>query len=336
MTIDSFRFEWLRATSRLPGKALSLWRARWRPSLRIGCGCLLALVWVSAYGGDAIAVVYPDIGEPYRDIFARIIEGIEQRSRVPVRSFPIGPNVEVADLNAQLKRSGIKVVIALGRQGMKAATGLDRDIAVVVGCVLSVPEGESRNLSGINLTPDPALLFARLKNLSPGVKKVIVVYDPKYNEWLIKLAREAALAQGLELVAYEARDLATAVRLYETAFANIDRRTALWLPQDATTVEDGTILPLVLRASWSRGVTIFSSSFAHVKKGVLFALYPNNLEMGRTLAAAAMGLLDGAPFKAGVVPLRAVQVAVNLRTASHIGLDIGDQQLAFDSVFPEP
>ena len=286
----------------------------------------------------SIAVIFPELGEPYRGIFAKIIEGIEERAKMKVRRYPIGANPEAADLNLQFKRDGVKVAIALGRQGLKAASGLSRDIAVVVGGVLVPPEAENRNLSGISLTPDPALLFVRLKNLMPGIRRVIVVYDPQQNDWLIKLAREAAKAHGLEMVEYQARDLGLAARLYETAFAAADgRRDAVWLPQDATTVEESTILPLVLRESWNRGVPIFSSNFLHVKKGALFALYPNNRELGRTLANSALGALAGEARKQGVAPLREVQVAVNLRTASHFGLNIGfEQQRTFDFVFPEP
>ena len=108
-------------------------------------------------------------------------------------------------------------------------------------------------------------------------------------------------------------------------------------PRDVPRVDEGTILPLVLKESWSRSVPIFSSSFLHVKKGALFALYPNNVELGRNLANSAMGALTGEARKRGVAPLREVHIAVNLRTASHIGLNIGyQQQRGFDFVFPEP
>lgn len=244
----------------------------------------------------------------------------------------------MAELNRQLKRNGSRVVIALGRQGLKAASGLDRDIAVVVGGVLSVPEQVSHNLMGISLTPDPGLLFAHLKILLPGTRKVIVIYDPRHNEWLLTLARDAAKAQGLELVAQEARDLASAAHLYEAAFAAADsHHDAIWLPQDVTTVDEGTILPLVLKDAWNRSVPVFSSSMLHVKKGVLFALYPNNLDLGRHLAHTAQTVLAGGDRQHGMVPLRAVLTAVNLRTANHIGINLSyQQQHSFDFVFPEP
>lgn len=291
-----------------------------------------------AQTAGVLAVVYPDIGEPYRSVFAKIIEGIEDGARLAVRTYPIGPNQDPAELNGLLRKNGTKVVIALGRQGLRATSAVDSSIPVVIGGVLAIPEVENRSLIGISLTPDPALLFSRLKNLLPGVKRVIVVYNPQHNEWLIRIAREAARAQGLELVAYEARDLAAAARAYETAFTSSDaRRDAVWLPQDATTVDENTILPLVLKESWNRNVPVFSSSFLHVKKGALFALYPNNLELGRTLANSALAVLSGEARRRGVLPLREVQTAVNLRTASHIGLTIGyQQQRSFDFIFPEP
>src|SRR5204862_5215720 len=100
---------------------------------------------------------------------------------------------------------------------------------------------------------------------------------------------------------------------------------------------EATILPIVLRESWNRGVPIFSSSVLHVKKGALFALYPNNVGLGRDLATLARALSNGEPVPRGIMPLRAVRTALNTRTASHMGLAIASvQQLAFDALYPEP
>lgn len=311
--------------------------------LRRGISFLLALACALAHAAQvndssAIAVIYPDLGEPFRSVFNKIIEGVEDQAKMRVNTHPLGPNSNAAELNGQLKRNGTRVVIALGRQGVTIASGLDRDIAVVVGGVLSVPEAENRNLTGISLTPDPVLLFAFLKKLLPSVRRVTVIYNPQNNGWLLKLAQAAARAQGLELVAHEAPDLASAARLYGAAFAAADSRLdAIWLPHDTTTVDEATILPLVLRESWNRGVPIFSSSFLHVRKGALFALYPNNLELGRDLAVSALSALAGEPRKRGISPLREVYTAVNLRTANHIGLTIDyQQQRSFNTIFPEP
>lgn len=286
--------------------------------------------------GGTIAVLYPNVEEPFRSAFVSMIQGIEERTKLHVRSYPVDPRVDTSELNATLKRNGTRVVIALGRQGLNATTGLDKEITVLAGGVLLLSEAD--NVAGISMTPDPALLFARLRALLPELKRVIVVYNPQKTEWLIKLAREAARAQGLELSTHVAGDLARAAQLYPQLIAAADNRhDAVWLPHDTTTVEEGTILPLVLRESWNSGVPLFSSNALHVKKGALFGMVPNNVELGRTLASSALGVIAGDNKRRSLTPLRELQTAINVRTASHIGLNLGErQQRSFDFVYPQP
>jgi putative tryptophan/tyrosine transport system substrate-binding protein len=292
-------------------------------------------VWSA--GEDAIAVIYPDIGEPYRDIFEEIIKGIEDKVGTHVAIYPVSSDTDIAELKARLLHQKTRVMIALGRQGMKTATALNNGVGVVVGGVLTVPENEARGQPMITLSPDPDLLFARMKTLRPSVKRVFVVYDPGFNGWLIKLAKDAAGAQGLELVVYKAQDLRSAVRFYQEIFSVADgRNDALWLPQDPTTVEDSSILPLVLQESWNQGIAVFSSNFSHVRRGVLFSLYPDNEALGKSLAGLAEGILnsDGESKSRGMMALRDVQGAVNLRTAKHLG--INPMRLkSFDVTLPE-
>ncbi len=289
-------------------------------------------------GKGTIAVLYPNVSEPVRSAFISMIQGIEERTRVRVRSYPVEARTAQAELNAQLKRANTRVVIALGRQGLNMAAGLDKDILVLVGGALLLSDAEIVNVNGISLTPDPALLFSRLRTLLPDVKRVLVVYDPKKTEWLLRLAREAARSQGLELVAHEARDLGHAAAFYSSLLKAADgKRDALWLPHDTTTVEESTLLPLILKESWNHGVPIFSSNVLHAKKGALFAMSPNNVELGKSLASSALGLMAGEMRRKGVQPLRELHTALNLRTANHMGLNIGyQQQRTFDFIFSEP
>lgn len=283
-----------------------------------------------------MAVLFPDLADPYRKIFAEIVGGIQEQAPQRVRAWPLAANQNLPELALALRRNSTRVVVALGRQGLKAAAAVEAPLGVVAGGVSAVPDGERQ--FGICLTPDPALLFAQLKNLLPSARRVIVVYNPEYNEWLLRLAREAARGLGLELAAHEARSLAAAARLYQAAIGAADgKRDALWLASDATTVEDTTIMPLVLRESWNRNVPIFSSSFSHISKGVLFSLYPNNAELGRALGGLATALLAGEPAVRGVTPLREVYAALNLRSASHFGITLDARlQHAFHYLYPQP
>lgn len=286
----------------------------------------------------AVAVVYPDLAEPFKSIFEQIVKGITERMRgESVFVYPLDNNTTADDLNKKLKANRVRLVIALGRQGIKMVAGFSKEYSIVIGGVIAVPEAEQNAYSaGISLMPDPALLFTHLKKLVPSVKRIFVVYDAQNNEWLIQLARDAARAQGIELVAQNATDLSAAVRIYQDIFNNADgRRDALWLPQDSLTTDENTILPLVLKESWNKNIPLISSNFLHVKKGALLALYPNNVDLGRSLGVQALSLMNGEPRNKTFFPLRDVYTAINIRTANHIGLDLDYQrQRGFDFVFP--
>ncbi|MYN45839.1 hypothetical protein GTP23_12355 [Pseudoduganella sp. FT93W] len=283
--------------------------------------------------GQTLAVLHPELNGPYRNVVSEILQGVEEQTRSRPRAIVVGQLADGSELRASLKNS--KAVIALGRQGMKVAATLEAGTPVVIGGVNPGAEGEQ--LNGISMMPDPALLFGLLRNVLPAVRRVMVVYHPQTSEAQIRLARDAARAQGLDFSALEATDLASAARAYEALLSTADgRRDALWLPQDATTVEETTILPMILKESWSRNLPVFSSSVLHVKKGVLFGMYPNNVQLGHDLAQLATALQNGETIRRGLTPLRALSSALNTRTASHLGLHLSTaQQRQFDAIFPE-
>jgi putative ABC transport system substrate-binding protein len=283
-----------------------------------------------------IAVIYPDLAEPYRSVFEQIIAGIEDKAKARVANYAVGSKVDIEELKKTLGKQEVKVVIALGRQAMQIASTLDSNIGVVVGGVITSPSSEMRDIPVNSLSPDPALLFSHLKVLMPGVRRVFAVFDSRQNGWLMRQAKDAARAQGLELLVYEAQDLRGAMRAYQEIFAAAESgRDALWLPQDSTTVEEGSVLPLVLHESWERNIAVFSSSSGYVRRGVLFSLYPDNAGMGRHLAETALEFLSSGDYSEhGMILLRDVLMAVNLRTANHLGLDVSRQQ-GFGMVFPE-
>jgi putative ABC transport system substrate-binding protein len=50
-----------------------------------------------------------------------------------------------------------------------------------------------------------------------------------------------------------------------------------------------------------------------------------------------MGMLNGGSRRGSLAPSRTLQTAINVRTASHMGLQLGhQQQRSFDFVFPQP
>ncbi len=303
--------------------------------------CLVCLLYFTFLGDSSsqprpqsnIAVLFPDIGDPYRSVFLKIIDGIEDKTKSRVLSLPVSNNADSTEIATQLKRNEIKTVIALGRNGVKASANIERDIKLVAGGVISLAPADAQNAIINSLAPDPAMLFARLKLLLPQIKRIHVVYESQQNGWLIRSAQNAAKTHGLEIVAYEAGDIKAAMLHYQQILSKANAKTdALWLPQDSKTVQDTVVLPVVLRSAWDSSLAVFSSNVSHVSQGVLFALYPDNFEYGRKLGQSAMQS-GTAP---GIAPLKEVMVAINLSTASHLHINLNYGQLQeYQMTFPE-
>jgi putative tryptophan/tyrosine transport system substrate-binding protein len=121
--------------------------------------------------------------------------------------------------------------------------------------------------------------------------------------------------------------------IYQQIVTNTDTKTeALWLPQDSTTVQDSVVLPLVLRSAWSNNLTVFSSTLGHVRQGALFSLFPDLLEYGRRLGQMALQT----NMLPGVYPVKELQAAINVSTASHLRLNLSNTQLQeYQMNFPE-
>ncbi len=301
-------------------------------------GGVVALTFGRAVAEPAhvLAVVYPELADPFRQVFASILDGIEDRQGGPVARFVVPGNASPAQIADDIRKRDPQVLIGLGRSGMRVASAMAGEMAVLVGCVVSVQEAEARAFPVHTLAPDPALMLGRLRRLRPGVRRVHLVYDPQVNTWLVRLAREAARVEGIELLAQEASDTVEALRTYTQVMSGADAaRDALWLPQDPTTVDENAVLSLVLREGWNRNIAVFSSHLAHVKRGALFALYPDIRELGRSLAYAAQRLTGSSRVvTAGVQPLRQALAAINVRTAAHLGVDVAAVQPSFDLVYP--
>jgi len=94
-------------------------------------------------------------------------------------------------------------------------------------------------------------------------------------------------------------------------------------------------LSFVLEQSWEKDVVVFSSNPAHVNKGVLFAMYPDNMKLGESLGAFALEELNGGKMLRKMIPVEDLKSAFNKRTAEHLGIRFTKDELRnYDAVFP--
>lgn len=286
--------------------------------------------------GETIAVFYPKTAAPYQQLFEEVVEGMSQGlalqgSNSRLETHLLDEHFDAKGIEAALLNAGVNKVVALGDMGYQLAKSLADGFHVVSGALPISPNG----VSAISLLSDPEVTFEYLELLAPEVKTVHVAYSAP-NSWLIELAKLAAGKQGLKLEAQQVETTGEAVSYYNQLFAsNVGKQDAIWVMLDRVASNDKVTLPIILEKAWLRDIVVFSSKPSHVKRGVLFSTYPDNIGLGRQLVMMLDKLAapsDERQFEA----LKSLQLAVNLRTAAHLGYNYStEDRKRFKLIFPE-
>lgn len=302
------------------------------------CGACVMISTIASAANGTVAIVYPEIREPFRSVFLNIAQGVNERlNKEAITRTYLDDGTDMEELRSWIDHNDIHTVIALGSRGRVLSDKLSGLTSVVLGAVHMSPELDAGRYQGIALSPEPALLLERLKQLAPEVTKVNLVYHRERDKWMIERARAPAARLGIEINAVPVDRLQEAASAYRAVLgAQSSRTEALWLSQDSAVLDEQAVLPLILREAWDRQLIVFSSNPAHVRRGVLFALYPDNVRMGHSLGALAETTAQRAnsPDAERMALLTDVSMAFNIRTAGHLGIRynrkfLEDVQLVF-------
>jgi putative tryptophan/tyrosine transport system substrate-binding protein len=307
------------------------------PFRRVVVQCLFALLLLGAGHSRAeepaeLAVIYPASTGPYQDVFDGLLRGIHRNLGIyGLSTYVIPAGGTDVDLKRWLEKAAPTSLITLGRQAYDEVRRLGYGDKTIAGA-LDLSPSRDPNAHGVSLAVDPSQFFAILKKLKPGITRVLVVYDPAKNQWVIDKARAISPQYGLELVSFSATDIATAAQHYrallQTTRPDLD---ALWIPLDSALIDEEHILPVITEQSWYRRLVVFSNSVLHTKYGALFAIYPDPDTLGAHLVDKALHPGNNSP---PIELLQDVHRALNLRFARHLDIDIRRVSDDFDTFFP--
>ena len=183
------------------------------------------------------------------------------------------------------------------------------------------------------LNIEPEKLFEKLRELKPGIKRIIYVYDST-NAWYIQDAKVVASNMGITLVLKPVTSIRDAALEYRNILdSKLKTTDAIWLPLDNTFAGDA-VLPEILNAAWQDKFILFSSNPYYVKRGGLFALYPDYFKLGKQIAKVMTPVINN---KNKFMRMSAIHAksAVNIRMARHLSLKLNRRKLnEFDVVYP--
>ncbi len=274
-----------------------------------------------ARGSDVVIVKSKDLAA-----YEKAIQGFKETFKGSVVTLTMqGRLADPANLAAAVREAEPRAVLAVGLSAAKALRAEITDLPVVF-CLASTPslnKLRSGNVTGVDIEPPVRDQFRALQEVAPKVRKLGVVYDPKYSARLVEDARRAAGELGLQLVVREVKERREVGEALRQILSQVD---SLWLLRDVTVVTREFLdQALIIQAEKKIPVLAYSDQF--VRKGAVVAFAASYQSQGRKSAQIITAILEGA--KAGEMPLQTPEGAliVNRGAAERAGITVPDSVL---------
>ena len=300
-----------------PGNCEFFQKGVWRQGI-----ALLALFWVGGCSmlgisdpashdrANNLAILLSDESPAFR----RVAQEMASQAGKPIENFRLDGSVasQVETLR-RLQRSTHSTVVAIGLPAARAARRLtDKQ---VVFCQVSSHEEESLMspfVKGVSAIPPVREQFRAWRALNPKLRTVGVITGPQQSALLTE-ARQAAHANGLELIAVEVKsDRET---LY--AFKRLSRRVqGLWLVPDNRVLSNAVLHDLMAHAV-KEGKQVLAFSHELLALGALLSVESSPADIaGRVLARTR----ETSAKSVAVLPLTRGETRVNATMLRRFGL----------------
>jgi len=290
-------------------------------------GALLGVLLLAAPAAAAtrVAIVVSSGSGPFVEAARAIRAALERQVQPEVLLFDLqGRRDETAGLRELLAGAEPSLIITVGSLATAAALAEPGQTPVVFSMVLYPQESgflpaKTRPVTGVALDVPPGEQFATIRRLLPRARRLGVVHSTTETSRVVAAARAAAPAQGFDLVAETVEEPGQVPAATERLLESVD---AMWMVADSKVMTPETTSALLL-AAMRRRVPVFGLSAVHVQAGALAALSCDYADVGTQTGELALRVLGGANA-ASVPPAtpRKLALALNLRTAEHMGLEI--------------
>lgn len=278
----------------------------------------------AAAEAPTVAVLRSSSVSQFEEASVAIIQTLERKG-VRTATFDLEGRAENGpEVMKEVRKARPDLLVAVGSLATVEALEDPSPIPTVFSMVLYPQQSGfldkgSRPVTGSSLDLPASTALRYVRRLLPGVRRVGVLYHPEETGFLVEEARRAAEELGLTLVAEEVDSPATAVSALNRILEQVD---VVWSLADRHVFTPQTTPALIL-ASVRRRIPFVGLSPAHVRAGAVMALSCDYADVGRQAAEIALRALGGADLShIPVSSPRSVAVALNRRTAQHIGLEI--------------
>jgi len=297
---------------------------------RAFCVLLLAALIAGSSTSRAVtpivAVIKSGAPAPFERATRAITAALRQSTLQPeILTFDLeGDEANGSAVLARVRRARPNVIITVGSLATASALAEPAPEPVVFSMVLYpeqsgfVGSGRER-VTGASLDIPADVQFAYVRRVLPAARRVGVLFHPAETGAAVDAARGAASKHGFTLVVKPVAEHDDVVAALRSLMEEVD---VVWGVADAH-VFTPQATPALILASLRRRVPMIGLSVAHVRAGALAAIYADYDDIGEQTAALALRILQGeSPARLPVTTPRRVGLALNLRTARHLGLTL--------------
>jgi len=293
-------------------------RHTWLWYVQVILGLLWLLPLTQARAQDIVILKSHDL-EPFNQAMAGFVAACPMR----VTEYDLrGTKKEESSIIQRLTAAKPRLIVAIGPLAAQVAREHLQDIPLIFVMVSNPPKHglQGANLAGVSLDIPVPMQLARYKALVPTLKTLGVIYDPAKTDAMVTEARGTVATLGLQLLAAPVSTPKEVPAALRSLLGKID---ALWMVPDDTVVTPESFKFLLLTA-FENNLPFVTVSDIFVEAGALASLSPDYTDVGRQGCQLATDLESGRlhPAEVMVVPPAKVNLAINLKTASKIGLQL--------------
>ncbi len=300
--------------------ATGLTGVREKKPLHFSLGFTLGLLFIflcTQAQAQSIAVIKSHDIEPFNQALAGFVSACDSH----ITEYNLrGSEREGRDVIKRIIATRPKFIVAIGPLAAQIAKEGGQDIPVVFFMVPNPHKQglEGKNIAGISLEVPIETQFAMYKSIVPTLKTVGVIYDPEKTGAMIAQAGVVAEKLGLQLLAAPATSQKAVPAAWRSILGKID---ALWMVPDDTVVTPESFQFLSL-AAFENNLPFMAVSDIFVEVGALASLSPDYTDVGRQGCQLVTEVQSNrlSLKEVNVVPPAKVNLSINLKTASKIGL----------------
>lgn len=232
---------------------------------------------------DGIAVVVSKKIKPYIQIGDGIVDGLSQRN-YSVDVFILNPKDDTATdtVARELTRKPYRLVTTVGPEATVLVWGLDILSGKIYTAVLDpgTLSGVSSQACGIPLRIPVLTQIKEISQQFGNIKKIGLLFDPRFNQWFYEQARLASLSCAVEVIPLQ---ITSRNQISKILGNNDTGINAIWMIPDQTVISE-KIIQYVIKQGIYHGIGVIGYNSFFTRSGALFSFEFDYTALGHQTA----------------------------------------------------